>query len=125
MATDFKPYRARGGWAALADAPSERSTETDIVGVLVSWQHDDFLAFVFNRKRGHTNEKLVLRQWYEQFDWMVDNVDDGALVLTMHPQVIERSHRFVRLESFVEHVADTLGVVFETAAEVADRLRSA
>ncbi|ELZ78963.1 hypothetical protein C456_01547 [Haloferax volcanii DSM 14919] len=125
MATDFEPYRVREGWAAPADAPFERGTETDIVEVPVSWQRDDFPAFAFNRKRGYANEKAVFRQWREQFDWMVDNVDDGIFVLTMHPQVIGQSHRLVRLESFVEHVADTPGVAFETVAEVADRFRSA
>jgi len=125
MATDFEPYRVREGWAAPADAPFERGTETDIVEVPVSWQRDDFPAFAFNRKRGYANEKAVFRQWREQFDWMVDNVDDGVFVLTMHPQVIGQSHRLARLESFVEHVSDTPGVAFETVAEVADRFRSA
>jgi peptidoglycan/xylan/chitin deacetylase (PgdA/CDA1 family) len=124
MATDFSPYFVREDWAAPADAPYERGTETDIVEVPVSWQRDDFPAFAFSRDRGFTNERSVFRQWREQFDWMVDNVEEGVFVLTMHPQVIGQAHRIDRLESFVEHVANAPNVAVETVDAVVKRTKS-
>ena len=121
MARDFELYRVREGWSAPADGPFERGTETELVEVPVSWQRDDFPAFAFNRERGYANERAIFRQWREQFDWMIEHVDGGVFVLTMHPQVIGQSHRLERLESFVQHVADTPNVAFETVETVVDR----
>ncbi|MFC7203076.1 polysaccharide deacetylase [Haloferax namakaokahaiae] len=125
MATDFVPYYVREGWKAPADGPFERGTETELVEVPVSWHRDDFPAFAFNRERGYTNERAIFRQWREQFDWMVEHVDGGVFVLTMHPQVIGHGHRLDRLESFIEHVADTPSVEFETVEAVVERFDSA
>jgi len=51
---------------------------------------------------------------------MHEHVDDGVLVVCMHPQVIGRGHRVAMLERFVEH-ARSLGVSFAEMREVAAR----
>jgi hypothetical protein len=55
---------------------------------------------------------------------MVDHVDDGVFVLTLHPQVIGQSHRVSRLEELYEYMRSTPGVEFKRMDTVAEEWRA-
>ena len=125
MAADFRPHYLREGWEAPEDGPYQRGEPTDLLELPVSWERDDFPPFTYTWSRphrmGYVPEDAVFRKWYDQFDWMYDNVDDGVFVLTMHPQVMGQGHRLERLGEFVEHAAGKPGVSFERLSDVAAR----
>jgi hypothetical protein len=59
----------------------------------------------------------VLEIWLGEF--MGYFKDGGCFTLTMHPQVIGRSHRMQMLETLVQHMKDQTGVWFARCKEVA------
>ena len=123
MAREFEPYRLRID-EAPPDEPYDRGRELDVVEIPVSWHRDDWPALAHSRGKGVADEAAVFRAWRESFDWMVRNVDEGAFVLTTHPQVIGQARRVERLEAFIEHVADTPDVRFARCEEVAAEFRN-
>ena len=124
MAREFEPYWLRVDNAPL-DGPYDPGRELDVVELPVSWQRDDWPALAHARGKGFADEAAVFRAWRESFEWMVENLDAGVFVLTMHPQVIGRASRFGRLAALVERVADTPGVAFARCGEVAAEFRDA
>ena len=56
--------------------------------------------------------------WEAEFDWMDANVDDGVLVVTMHPQVIGRGSRIAMLDEFIRHCGEA-GARFRQMGAVA------
>jgi len=118
MAREFEPYRLRDD--AVADDGTYTSGEpTDIVELPVSWERDDYPVLAFDRRRGFADEAAVFRSWRRQFDALYDAEDSGVFVLTMHPQVMGRSHRLDRLADLIEHAAGKPGVRFATCRTVA------
>ncbi len=129
MAADFQPHYLYGGWAAPEDGPYQRGEPTDIVELPVSWERDDFPPFTYTWSRphrmGYVPEDIIFQKWYDQFDWMYDNIENGVFVLTLHPQVIGQSHRLMRLEAFIQHVQSRPGTRFEKMDTVATEFRNA
>ncbi|WP_142861064.1 polysaccharide deacetylase family protein [Salinigranum halophilum] len=129
MASDFTPHYVYGGWEAPPDGPYVRGEPTDIVELPVSWQRDDWPPFTFTWARphrmGYVSEDSIFRRWYDQFDWMYENVDDGVFILTMHPQVIGQAHRIMRLEALIQHMSTKPGVEFKLMDTVAEEWREA
>ncbi|SFS79100.1 polysaccharide deacetylase family protein [Halostagnicola kamekurae] len=127
MAADFEPHYLRRGWRAPADAPYERGEPTDIVELPPSWERDDFPPFTYTwadpHRMGYTDEEMIFRKWRDQFDWMVEHVDGGVYVLTLHPQVIGQAHRIGRLEELFEHMYSREDVEFERMQTVATDFR--
>lgn len=127
MAHDFEPHWVYGGWSAPEDAPYDRGEPTDLVELPASWQRDDFPAFTYTwsnpHRMGYIPEDSIFKKWYDQFDWMVEHVEDGVFVLTLHPQVIGQSHRLTRLEEMYRYMQDTDGVEFVTMEEAAESWR--
>jgi peptidoglycan/xylan/chitin deacetylase (PgdA/CDA1 family) len=129
MASDFTPHYVYGGWEAPPDGPYVRGEPTDIVELPVSWQRDDWppLTFTWARphRMGYVPEDSIFQRWYDQFDWMYENVDDGVFILTMHPQVMGQAHRIMRLEALVQHMSTKPGVEFKLMDTVAEEWREA
>ena len=129
MASDFTPHYVYGGWEAPPDGPYVRGEPTDIVELPVSWQRDDWPPFTFTWARphrmGYVSEDSIFRRWYDQFDWMYENVDDGVFILTMHPQVMGQAHRIMRLEALSQHMSTKPGVEFKLMDTVAEEWREA
>ncbi|WP_136591835.1 polysaccharide deacetylase family protein [Salinigranum halophilum] len=129
MASDFTPHYVYGGWEAPPDGPYVRGEPTDIVELPVSWQRDDWPPFTFTWARphrmGYVSEDSIFRRWYDQFDWMYENVDDGVFILTMHPQVMGQAHRIMRLEALIQHMSTKPGVEFKLMDTVAEEWREA
>jgi peptidoglycan/xylan/chitin deacetylase (PgdA/CDA1 family) len=129
MASDFTPHYVYGGWEAPPDGPYVRGEPTDIVELPVSWQRDDWppLTFTWARphRMGYVPEDSIFQRWYDQFDWMYENVEDGVFILTMHPQVMGQAHRLMRLEALVQHMSTKPGVEFKLMDTVAEEWREA
>ncbi len=127
MAHDFEPHWVYGGWSAPEDAPYDRGEPTDLVELPASWERDDFPAFTYTwsnpHRMGYIPEDSIFKKWYDQFDWMVEHVDGGVFVLTLHPQVIGQAHRLTRLEELYRYMQDTDGVEFVTMEEAAESWR--
>lgn len=127
MASDFEPHWLYGGWSAPEDGAYDRGEPTDIVELPVSWQRDDWPALTFTWARphrmGYVSEDSLFQRYYDQFDWMHENVDDGVFILTLHPQVIGQAHRISRLEELIEHMKSKDDVEFEEMDAVATEFR--
>jgi hypothetical protein len=72
---------------------------------------------------GYMGEDWIFQKWYDQFDWMYENVENGVYVLTLHPQVIGQAHRLKRLEELFEHMLSKPGVEFKTMDAAATEFR--
>ncbi len=122
MGHDFEPYRVRELPTADSDEPYVAGEETDLLEFPVSWHRDDWPSLQFTPGRSGRplpDEEAVFDGWYEQFDWMYENVEDGVFTLTMHPQVTGQPPRLRYLEAFVESVRAKQDVEFALVNDVA------
>ena len=121
---DFTPFRPRIGDTVSRHAPLVRGREADLWELPMSFELDDWPHFTFMfqpNRTGLSAPSKVLEIWTGELDYMLDNVPDGVLTLTMHPQVIGRGHRMLMLEQFVEH-ARGRGATFARMGDVAKAL---
>jgi peptidoglycan-N-acetylglucosamine deacetylase len=124
MADDYRPFRPRIGDQVARGVPLERGREARFWELPISFELDDWVHFQFNfdpYRRGGTPPRLVREIWEAEFDWMHANVDDGVLVVTMHPQVIGRGSRIAMLDEFIRHCGES-GARFPPMADVAREL---
>ena len=94
--------------------------ETKLVELPIDWLLDDYVHFQFSAPsiQGLSAPSKVLEIWQGEFNGYLE--DGGCLTLTMHPQVIGRSHRMQMLESLVQHMKCQEGVWFATCKAVAE-----
>ena len=124
MADDFHPYWVRHGDNADPDGPYVFGDATDLVELPVYWGLDDFPVFEFVAARGGLAAPSAVREiWQGDFDYAYRDCPGGVYVLTMHPQVIGRGHRFLMLESLVDYFASHDDVVFARMDETAGAWR--
>lgn len=124
MANDYTPYRARSGDLIELQAPARFGPATRLIEIPVSWTLDDAPHFELVRtpnwvQQGLMNASAVLENWIEDFAYMTQTTDWGALTYTCHPYCIGRGHRMRMLERLVQRLIDH-GAVFETMAAVAE-----
>ncbi|HEY6738079.1 MAG TPA: polysaccharide deacetylase [Actinopolymorphaceae bacterium] len=129
MGHDYLPYYCRTG-----DRVDELGTawgrETSLVEIPVSWTLDDFPYLEFLRTPtavmpGLRDPAEMFANWSLDLRYMLDELGDatpGVLTVTMHPEVIGRGHRLVRLAEWLDAIMAE-DVEFVTAEEVADRFR--
>lgn len=130
MGDDFTLYWARTGDVLHPDGRYEFGQPSDIVEIPVSWILDDFPHFEYlslpdRRSPGLSAPSKVEEIWRGEFDFMVREVPNGVLTLTMHPQVIGRGHRMLMLERLIDYFQSQPGVRFATLGEVAEQFRQA
>lgn len=110
MGDDFQPYYLK-----------DQDRETKIVEIPVSWELDDAPHFLFNFFPayfvGMSSPSKVYEIWAAEFDGAYSN--EGAFILTMHPQIIGRWHRLQMLEELIQYMAGHPGVCFATCTELA------
>ena len=96
-----------------------RQDEASLIELPIDWLLDDYVHFQFSPPSiaGLSAPSKVLEIWQGEFDGY--HADGGCLTLTMHPQVIGRSHRMQMLETLVTHMKTQEGVWFATCREVA------
>jgi peptidoglycan/xylan/chitin deacetylase (PgdA/CDA1 family) len=124
MGHDYAPYPCR-----LPDEVTDDGIRwgepTSLIEVPVSWSLDDFPHLEFMRSAAGTlpglrNPQEMFTNWTGDLDYMLRDVRDGVLTVTMHPEVIGRGHRLLALERWLDHVVGRQ-VTFSTAGDVAQR----
>ena len=118
MGGDYWPYRVRRGDGVELDKPFRFGKETPLIEMPISWSLDDYPHFEFVRTPttvlpGLQSARTVMENWLDEFRYMRQTVDWGALTYTMHPYVIGRGYRMLALEDLVTKLA-TAGAVFMT-----------
>lgn len=128
MADDYTPYHVRQGDRPTIDEPFVFGTETRLVELPISWTLDDYPHFEFVRTKdyviqGLMNADSVLKNWADDFLYMTQILDWGALVYTCHPYVIGRGHRMMMLERLILRLME-MNAVFLKMSEAVDEFRS-
>lgn len=92
---------------------------TALVELPIDWLLDDYVHFQFSPPSitGLSAPSKVMEIWMGEFDGYYE--DGGCFILTMHPQVIGRSHRMHMLDTLVQHIKSKNGVWFATCRDVA------
>ena len=116
MGHDHLPYRCRLGDVIVPDGPARFGRPSRLIELPISWTLDDFPHFEYLRQPTILHQGLrragdVLENWVDDFRYLAQTEDWGALTYTFHPQVIGRGHRIMMLERLIETLAD-LGAVF-------------
>lgn len=108
MMDDFQLYKLMDG-----------DRETNVVEIPVSWELDDAPHFLFNffpmYTVGLSQPSKVFDIWSAEFDGAYEN--EGAFILTMHPQIIGRWHRIQLLDELIHYISGHPGVWFTTCTE--------
>lgn len=124
MAHDDQPYYARQGDRIEAGGVVHFGPTTPLIELPISWSLDDFPHFEYRRAQNAIQPGLqwtggVLDNFVDDFRFMVENADWGALTYTFHPQVIGRGHRMLMLEKLIVRLKN-LGARFERLETVAE-----
>jgi peptidoglycan-N-acetylglucosamine deacetylase len=90
-----------------------------LIELPIDWLLDDYVHFQFSPPSvpGLSSPSKVLEIWQGEFDGYYE--EGGCLTLTMHPQVIGRSHRMAMLDALIRHMRELPGAWFATCREVA------
>jgi peptidoglycan-N-acetylglucosamine deacetylase len=129
MASDFEAYWCRVGDVVSKTEPIKFGRPVPLVEMPVAWHLDDFPYFELVNVPGvlslpgMRSPSGLLEVWLGEFDYLYEEIEQGVMVLTMHPQVIGRGHRLRMLRTFLEHVASRSGARFTTCLEYARRWR--
>ncbi|WJR77619.1 polysaccharide deacetylase [Bradyrhizobium sp. NP1] len=129
MADDHSPYKVRLGDKVDPKGPMTFGKESALIEMPVSWSLDDFLHFEFLRTSTHLMPGLmsaegVLKNWTNDFRYMVETEEWGVLSFVFHPLVIGRGHRMIFLEKLIIALKE-MGAIFmkieDAAAEFKKR----
>jgi peptidoglycan/xylan/chitin deacetylase (PgdA/CDA1 family) len=114
---DFEPYYIRKNPSLPRNGPYERGEKTDLVNVPHQWQRDDWLQMGPTQsspdpqqsaaKGPLMSDKAVFERWRREFDWMVENMDNGVFVMLLHPQISGRASTVSLLDGFFDHVHES------------------
>lgn len=127
MGTDFEPYFVRVGDRDVPGDAFQFGPSVDIVELPVSWTLDDYPHLEFYRSDkwvmpGLQDARSMFGMFLQDVRFAADEVRDGLVTVTMHPEVICRGARIRALEGFIEDVK-SLDIDFSTCEEAADRVR--
>lgn len=119
----FTPYLVR----ELDPDPTtayEPGDRTELLEIPVSWIRDDWPVFHTDGSTGGppASASVVFNRWRDAFEQFLGRSDTSVFTLTLHPQIIGRPPRLAHLESFLEDIRDTDGVVVATMKSVAAEL---
>lgn len=127
MGHDYAPYPCR-----TPDAVDETGVRwgepAGLVEIPVAWSLDDFPHLEFLRTPsgimpGLRDPAGMFANWKADLDYMLRDIANGVLTVTMHPEVIGRGHRLLALERWLDDVARR-GVTFATCEQIAGLVRS-
>jgi len=95
------------------------NTQKKLIELPIDWLLDDYVHFQFSPPSipGLAPPSHVLEIWQGEFDGYYES--GGCFTLTLHPQVIGRSHRMHMLASLVNHMQSRDGVWFGTCKDIA------
>lgn len=111
MGHDDQPYRARHGDVITLDRPAQFGPSTRLIELPVSWSLDDFPHYEYLWTATHLQQGLmraddVLANWLDDYDYMAQTTEWGALTYTFHPQVSGRGHRMLMLDRLIRELSD-------------------
>lgn len=121
MGDDYRPYYCRRGDAADPAGPYRFGASTPLVELPVAWELDDFPYFHFSNYpylNGTRTPAEVEQIWWQEFDYMAQQVPEGVFTLTMHPQIIGRGPRIQMLAHLIASM-QAAGARFVTMAQAA------
>jgi peptidoglycan/xylan/chitin deacetylase (PgdA/CDA1 family) len=125
---DYRPTWCRGADVLNDSGPNVLGPSLDLVEFPIGFITNDFNQFEFNYANpqlvGYATPGHVYDVWTSEFDYMVDSVPDGVLVVTLHPQCIGHGGRIAMLERFIEHCTSR-GARFAKLATAAAEFRAA
>jgi peptidoglycan-N-acetylglucosamine deacetylase len=118
MGGDYWPYRVRRGDRCALGEPYHFGGETDLLEMPIDWSLDDLPHFEYLRTTraihpGLQPARAVMESWLDEFLYMKQTVDWGALTFTMHPYIIGRGYRMRAFEDLVDRLVRE-GAVFTT-----------
>ena len=120
MGNDFEPYWCRVGDQWSKTEPYKFGEPTNLVEMPVAWHLDDWPFFEYipgGYGQGLRPPSTVLEIWKGDFDYLYQQLGNGVMVITMHPQAIGRGHRMLMLKEFLEYVAARSGVSFTSCID--------
>jgi peptidoglycan/xylan/chitin deacetylase (PgdA/CDA1 family) len=125
MGNDFEPYWCRMGDHWSMDEPFKFGEPTALVEMPVAWHLDDWPWFEFipGQGQGLRTPSAVLEVWKSEFDYLYNEIGQGVMVITMHPQCTGRGHRLMMLNEFIEYVLDHSGAGFTKCIDFVRRWR--
>ena len=127
MGGDYLPTWARKNDIVELGNPIKYGDETNLIEMPISWSLDDYPHFEFMRTPnlalpGLNPAKLVMEDWWNEFQYMKKTVNRGVLTYTMHPYVIGRGYRMFALEKLLEKLIDA-GATFMKMEDAAQKSR--
>lgn len=109
MGNDFYPYHPRY-CEVNYDKGNLFGESSPIIELPVTWYLDDFPHLEFTGTRtGMKPQSQVYEIWKTYFDYAVENIENGMMIITTHPQVIGRPHSITMLEDFINYVEEKGG----------------
>lgn len=114
MGKDYTPYHVRRVQEALPDRPLRFGDETALLEMPVSWSLDDFPQYEYmfypdKINAGLKNPDDVVHTWLEEFRYMKEEVEEGILTFTFHPQISGRGYRMRALRRLIQGLLDEGG----------------
>ena len=121
MGNDYTPYYARQGDVIELEQPAVLGQLSGLVEMPIHWSTDDSPHFEFVRtatsvRQGLMNAGDVLDNWVNDFLYLRETMEWGALTYTCHPFIIGRGHRIMMLERLIRRIKDE-GAVFQTVED--------
>ncbi|MBS0219638.1 MAG: polysaccharide deacetylase [Proteobacteria bacterium] len=124
MANDYTPFRTRTDDKIELLEPAVFGPETPLIEIPVSWSLDDAPHFELVRtpnwvQPGLMQAEAVLSNWLNDFRYLTDTEEWGALTYTCHPYCIGRGHRIRMLEQLIRGLLE-MGATFLPMHVLAD-----
>lgn len=110
MGNDYYPYHPRYCEVSY-DKQNVFEKASSIVEMPVTWYLDDFPHSEFiGTRTGMKPSSQIYEIWKEYFDYAIENnIENGMMVVTTHPQVIARPHNIRMLEEFIKYMLKKSG----------------
>ncbi len=125
MGNDYEPYWSRIGDKWSTTEPLQFGTPTPLVEMPVAWHLDDWpwCEYIPGQAQGLRIPSMMMEVWKGEFDYLYQQIGQGVLIITMHPQCIGRGHRMVMLKEFLDYVVSHSGVEFSTCGDYVRKWR--
>jgi peptidoglycan/xylan/chitin deacetylase (PgdA/CDA1 family) len=112
MARSFTPYYFRNHPTVSKNEPYDPGELTDLVNVPFNWQRDDWELTGYIRSDPDPRRKVTsgsmmsetdfFDRLLREFDWMVENVENGVYVLLFHPQISGQGNSVANIEDLIQ-----------------------
>lgn len=121
MGRDFEPYHPRPVTVGEEDG-STFGPASPILEFPVSWFLDDFpvAEYIPGVNPGLGSSEVMFQRFKDHFDYAYQNVENGVLAITVHPQTIARAHNIIGFERLIDYMAGFPGTWFAPISTIYD-----